>query len=114
QPGIGGLDSPILPANGCGRQDMPEISRNDDLGVYLMLFVCVANTNSAGWYYSTATSLELQDWSTPQVIQNSQFPVIQACSSDGRGQQFDGWYPSSMSPGAAGGHTRLTGYIFYH
>ncbi len=118
QPGIGGSDTGVTPSAGCpsGRQAMGEISRNDDLGLYLMLFACISSGSSpvAAWYYSTATSLDLQDWSVPQIIQNSQFPVTSPCSTDGRGQQFDGWYPSSMSPGAPAGHTKLTGLIFYH
>ncbi|MDQ2946513.1 MAG: hypothetical protein M3Y27_11310, partial [Acidobacteriota bacterium] len=119
QPGISGSDSGVTPSAGCpnGRQAMGEISRNDDLGLYLMIFVCVSGGQSspvAAWYYSTAASLDLQDWSVPQMIQNSQFPVIAPCSADGRGQQFDGWYPSSMSPGAPAGHTKLSGMIFYH
>lgn len=118
EPGIGGADTGFLPSGGCpGSQQMGEISRNDDLGLYLVLFVCVsgpATARTAAWYYSTATSLDLQDWSVPHEIDNSQFPVVSPCSVDGRGQQFDGWYPSSMSPGAAAGHTKLTGMIFYH
>jgi uncharacterized protein (TIGR03437 family) len=118
EPGIGGADTSFLPTSGCpGSQEMGEISRNDDLGLYLALFVCVSGPSTAriaAWYYATATSLDLQDWSTPQMVANSQFPVVVGCSADGRGQQFDGWYPSSMSPGAAAGHTKLTGTIFYH
>jgi uncharacterized protein (TIGR03437 family) len=116
--GIGGADIGFLPSDGCqGSQVMGEISRNDDLGLYLALFVCVSGPSTArvgAWYYSVATSLDLQDWSTPRLVDNSQFPVTSSCSSDGRGQQFDGWYPSSMSPGAPAGHTKLTGLIFYH
>ncbi len=117
EPGIGGADTPFLPSAGCaGATHMSEITRNDDLGLYVTLFVCEWGPGSArvaAWYYSTATSLDLQDWSVPQMIDNSQFPVTSPCSSDGRGTQFDGWYPSSMSPGAPAGHTKLTGFIFY-
>jgi len=118
EPGIGGADTAFLPSGGCpGSQDMGEISRNDDLGLYVALFVCVsgpASSRGGAWYYSTATSLDVQDWTTPQIVENSQFPVTAACSADGRGQQFDGWYPSSMSPSAPSGHIKLTGLIFYH
>ncbi len=117
EPGIGGADTGFLPSGGCpGSQVMGEISYNDDLGSYMTIFVCVSGPQTArvaAWYYSTATSLDLQDWSTPQIIENSQFPIVQPCSTDGRGQQFDGWYPSSMSPGAASGHTKLSGLIFF-
>jgi hypothetical protein len=68
----------------------------------------------AAWYYSTATSLDLQDWTAPQMIVNSQYPVTKPCSVAGTGgDQFDGWYPSFMSPGAAAGHTKLTGIVFF-
>ena len=116
EPGIGGNDSPIVPVNACGEHTMGEISRNDDLGLYLMIIACTETTTplAAAWYYSTATSLDLEDWTAPQLIQNSEFPVTTPCSPSGTGQQFDGWYPSSMSPGAPAGHTKLTGRIFFH
>jgi hypothetical protein len=119
QPGMGGADSGVTPNAGCGngRQAMPEISFNDDLGLYLLLFPCISGTSGnrmGAWYYSTAISLDIQDWTAPQMILNSQYPVEDLCSADGSsGQKFDGWYPSSMSPGAASGHTKLTGTIFF-
>jgi len=115
QPGIGGLDTGVTPSAGCanGMQDHPQISFNDDLGMYLLMFVCQANSMAA-WYYSTATSLDLQDWTEPQMIANSQYPITKLCSAAGTGgNQFDGWYPSFMSPGAAAGHTKLTGMVFF-
>lgn len=82
--GIGGADTPFLPDAGCtGAQNMGEITRNDDLGLYVALFVCTGNHVGA-WYYSMATSLDLEDWTVPQPIQNSQFPSIPSCSADGR------------------------------
>ncbi len=119
QPGIGGLDTGVLPGHGCGtsgQQHMAEVTYNDDLGSYLMVFVCVSGTLGSqvgAWYYSTATSLDLQDWSMPEMIQNSQFPVTSPCPGQSVGGQFDGYYPSFMSPGAAAGHTRLTGRVFF-
>jgi hypothetical protein len=116
QPGIGGLDSDVKPsAPGCASAypENPEISYNDDLGLYLMIFKCLSGTADAGvggWYYSTATSLDLEDWTTPQLIQNSQYPW--ASCTPPPGQEFDGHLPSTLSPGAAPGHTKLTGYIF--
>jgi uncharacterized protein (TIGR03437 family) len=114
QPGIGGLDSDVLPSHGCtgGYQAHSEISYNDDLGLYLMMYVCF-DAKVAGWYYSTATSLDLEDWTAPQLIQNSQYPVTSPCPGQTTGQDFDGYYPSTISPGAASGHTKLTGYIFF-
>jgi hypothetical protein len=119
QPGIGGLDTGVLPSTGCSpnaRQAMAEINYNDDLQLYLLIFVCQSGTTGsrvAAWYYSSATSLDLQNWSAPQLIANSQFPITTPCSTAGTGSQFDGWYPSFMSPGAAAGHTRLTGKVFF-
>jgi len=118
QPGIGGSDSRITPAPGCtnGYQTMADLSYNDDLAAYLLVFVC-ANTpmgsQPAAWYYATATSLDRQDWSAPKLIQNSQFTLTSPCPTLSSGGQFDGWYPSLMSPGAASGHTRLGGTVFY-
>ena len=116
QPGVSGLDTGVPSSRGCGAtvlQEQPQISFNDDLGLYLLTFVCQSN-GIAGWYYSTATSLDLQDWTAPQLIANSQFPFVRNCGDGGTsGNQFDGWYPSFMSPGAAAGHSKLTGMVFF-
>lgn len=124
EPGIGGLDSGVLPSRGCaGYQTNAQIGYNDTLAEYLMTFVCVSvqkdssgtpHQTQAAWYFSTATSLEREDWSAPAMIENSQFPVSQACSYDRKsGTEFDGWYPSFMSPGAAAGHTSSSGSVFF-
>jgi hypothetical protein len=122
QPGIGGLDTPVLPAKGCtGYQVNAEISYNDALGTYVMAFVCVSKEKDpqgtyqpyqAAWFYSTATSLDRQNWTAPRMIENSQFPVTQGCGG-GNGDSFDGWYPSFMSPGSPQGHTSTTGSVFF-
>jgi len=111
QPGLGGLDS--APGSACpgnGYQDAAQISYNDDLGLYLMTLICKGSQTNA-WYYATATSLDLQDWTPLQLIANSQFPISDCGGSTGF--MFDGWYPSFMSPNAAAGHTKLTGQVFY-
>lgn len=117
QPGIGGLDSAVTPSRECADgEQSPEISCNDDLGLYLMIFICYngpAGARLGGWYYSTATSLDLEDWTAPQLIQNSQYPWTLPCPGQTTGTDFDGQYPSTISPGAASGHTKLTGYIFF-
>ena len=113
QPGLGGLDSPVLPARGCvGHQGMGQISFDDALGLFLFTFVC-SGTDTGAWYYSTATSLDRQNWSAPQMIDDSEYPIVSGCASDGTGTQFDGWYPSFVSPGVAAGHTALTGTVLY-
>jgi hypothetical protein len=116
-PGIGGADSAILPAGGCvGSQDQASIYKFDPLGIFVLIFVCRnQGTHAAAWYFSTATSLELQDWSVPQLVVNSQSPLSVPCpgASNTDGQQFDGWFPSLASPGAAAGHIGASGYAFY-
>lgn len=116
QPGIGGQDSGPVPASGCpGIQEMSEINYNDDLGLYLMIFVCNSYQEDGygAWYYATATSLDLQDWTPPQLIENSRFKILKPCPISGSGIQFNGFHPSFMSPGAATGHTRLIGKVFF-
>ncbi|HEV8042421.1 MAG TPA: IPT/TIG domain-containing protein [Bryobacteraceae bacterium] len=118
QPGIGGLDSAVTASTGCGsrQQTGAEISYNDDLGLYFLIAKCYSGTAGAlvgGWYYSTATSLDLEDWTEPQLIQNSQYPLTSPCPGQTSGQDFDGYYLATMSPGAAPGHTKLTGYFFF-
>ncbi len=120
EPGIGGEDSAVLPSRGCdGFQTMPGISYIDDLGLYLMTFVCVSlNQNhlqyQAAWYFSTATSLELQNWTGPQMIENSQYSVAEPCPPPSLGgTSFDGWYPSFMSPRHPAGHISRTGHVFF-
>jgi uncharacterized protein (TIGR03437 family) len=116
QPGIGGMDSgPGSACPGGGSQSHGQISFNDDLGQYLMTLVC-ANTTAAtpvaAWYYATATSLDIQDWTPLQMIAGSQFPLT-ACGASNLLQMFDGWYASFVSPGADAGHTKLTGSVFF-
>jgi len=111
QPGLGGLDT--APGSACPGneyQDAAQISYNDDLGLYLMTLICKGSQTNA-WYYSTATSLDLEDWTPLQIIANSEFPTSTCGGS--AGFMFDGWYPSFMSPNAAAGHTKLTGQVFY-
>jgi hypothetical protein len=116
--GLGGADSPVTSSKGCGTaaaQLMAQISYNDDLQLYLLTFVCVNVSNGVttqgGWYFATATSLEQMNWTAPQLIANSQFPVpAGACS---HGASFDGWYPSLISPGHKEGHTGLTGTVVF-
>jgi hypothetical protein len=115
-PGIGGATSPVLPAGGCiGGQGMPSIYNVDSLGIYVLTYVCRnLQTGQAGWYFATATSLELQDWTVPQLIENSESVLYAPCpgqtSSDG--QQFNGWFQSLMSPGVASGHIAQAGFAF--
>ena len=117
QPGIAGLDMGPVPGTGCpGRQGMAEITYNDDLRLYFMIFVCNSFSvdGYGSWYYSTASSMELQDWTSPELIVGSHKLIVGPCNStDKTGNEFDGFYPSFMSPGAQQGHTRLTGKVFF-
>ena len=96
---------------------MGSISRIDSLGVYLLTYVCRSDKAVppvAAWYFSTATDLGLQNWSTPQIIANSQYPLAAPCpNSNAQGAYFDGWYPSFVSPGSPTGHISLGGYVFF-
>jgi hypothetical protein len=49
----------------------------------------------------------------PQMILNSEVTAFSPYTDGTMGTQFAGWYPSSTSPGAAAGHTRLTGTLFF-
>jgi hypothetical protein len=115
-PGIGGADSGFLPSGGCvGGQAMPSIYNFDPLKLYLLVFVCRSGSQAqAAWYFSTATSLELQDWTVPQLVSNSQYALLDPCpgQTNSDGMSFDGWYPSLTSPGAASGHIAQSGYAF--
>jgi hypothetical protein len=114
QPGIGGLDSGVLPPSGCAGENMAQISYNDAFSLYMLTFVCKSKAGQAAWYFSTATSLERQDWTVPQLIQNSLFPMTNPCGiNNDAGNLFDGWYPSFMSPGSAAGHLSKTGFVFF-
>jgi hypothetical protein len=119
QPGIGGLDSGVTPSHGCAgtngqAQVEGSISYLATTAQYVLTFVCMQLQGTAGnlqpyqarWYYATATSLEKQDWTTPQPIAGSQFPVTSGCT-------FDGWYPSFMTPLYQPGYLGTTGQVFF-
>ena len=113
--GIGGDDTGFLPGRGCptGFQTMAELSFNDDVRQYLLVYVCASlQQQIAAWYYATATSLDKEDWTAPQMVLGSQFPLTVPCPGIASGAVFDGWYPSLVSQGAAQGHTRKTGKAF--
>ena len=114
EPGIGGLDSAVLPSSERLEENMGQISYNDALDLYMLTFVGKSQDGQAAWYFSTATSLDRQDWTAPKVIENSQFPFTRPCSRKGEfGTEFDGWYPSFMSPGSAAGHLSKKGFVFF-
>jgi len=137
QPGIGGLDTAVVspstpPLGGCpgfqsGAQVQSQITYNEPLKRYVLTFVCISLTSTyqqtaAAWYYATATSLALEDWSTPHRIPGTLGPVhqkgqtagVDSCGpQSGGGSAYNGWYPSFMSTGTAAGHTSKYGYAFF-
>ena len=83
----------------------PGISYNDALGLYLLTMTCIdLNTGRETWAFSTAASLDLQDWTAPQPIAGSE-----------KLGHYNGysWYPALMTPGAQPGHTGASGYAIY-
>lgn len=117
QLGRGGLDTlPLPPPTACnGRQG--SLAHDDDLNLYVLLFLCTNGAQrQAAWYYSTTTSLDTEVWTTPQLITGSlgtwQIPCPET-RVNGNGTQFDGFYPSIMSPGLPVGHIHNTGRIYF-
>ena len=116
--GRGGPEDGVMPAcTASFGEGNAQLSYNDALGRYMMTFVCSSYTCPApkdcyayqdALYYSTATSLEKQDWTTPQQIQNSTYPRQQETA----GWIMDDGYPSFVSPGCDQGHLGLSGYLF--
>jgi hypothetical protein len=126
--GMGGAGTnviPFTPIGGTqttptctGTQFQPGLSFNQFLGRYLMTMVCEVSSTAGqlGWFFSTATSLDAEDWTPPQLIANSQFTTTTPC--DGQpptspSTSFNGWYPSFYSPNLAMGRTGKTGLAFY-
>jgi hypothetical protein len=111
--GIGDKCAPIYGEGGA------QIEYNDALGLYMMTFSCTAILCPGGkcapskfsLFYSTATSLAAQDWTTPQPIENSTYPYQPDPKSKGN-NNIDGGYPSFMSPGCEPGHLGLSGTVF--
>lgn len=99
-----------------GQQFHAQLGYNNRLHRYLMTFVCGVSgaSDQLAWFFSTATSLELEDWAPPQIMAGSQSTTITGCNTtNGSGVSFDGWYPSFYSVGLASGHTGATGVAFY-
>jgi hypothetical protein len=59
------------------------------------------------WFYSTTHDLERQAWSAPAMIGNTQQYID--CSSS----QFDGWYPSFVTPSAQAAQLGTSGHVLY-
>jgi len=122
QEGRGGLESAVMTSpcvSGPMSEGHGQIVYNDTLRLYMMTFTCTQLNCAAGaecravsvsWYYSTATSLVAQDWSPPQLMQNSIRPV----TTTGHGMGLmNGVYASFMTPGREPGHIGMTGYALF-
>jgi hypothetical protein len=130
--GVGGFTSPGLTGDGAnvipftpigavvatpvctGTQYQPGLSFNVALQRYLMTMVCEVSSTAGqlGWFFSTATSLDAEDWSAPQMIENTQ-STAQPCSGNSNGTDFDGWYPSIYSLTLEPGRTGKNDIAFY-
>jgi hypothetical protein len=119
--GIGGNESGLLQMPSCApafANQVAQITYNEAYGVYMMTYACLQLTKSGtkwittngSWYYATATDLEKQDWSPPQPIAGSSYPVPYGTQP---WEQLDGGYPSFMSPGCKSGHIGSSGTAFF-
>jgi hypothetical protein len=137
----GGAESPIFPKlasdlphyRRCLAPDqsraMGSLSYVVETRQYLLTFVCSSPTDprtgasypgdsagqsGAAWFYSTidARRFDLshqEQWSAPQEIVGSWSPF----SGGGCFRNFDGWYPTFMSPNRQPGQLSTSGYVFY-
>ena len=126
--GMGGAGTNVIPFTSIGgtqttptctgTQFQPGLSFNQFLGRYLMTMVCEVSSTAGqlGWFFSTATSLDAEDWTMPQLIANSQFTTTTPCKGQpdtSPSTYFNGWYPSFYSPNLATGRTGKNGLAFY-
>jgi hypothetical protein len=64
-------------------------------------------TPQGAWFYSTTRSLERQEWSAPAIISNT-LQYIDCTTT-----QFDGYYPSFVSPLLPPAHLGARGHALY-
>jgi hypothetical protein len=108
------IGTPFATPTCTGTQFQPGLSFNDALHRYVMTMVCEVSSvaGELGWFFSTATSLDAQDWTPPQLIENTQF-ATSACMDNPNGIDFDGWYPSLYDVNLPVGHTGKNNIAFY-
>ena len=127
-PGIGGIDAGIFPSGafqnceGSGQLRVgSSINYVDDAQRYLLTFVCNSpgdpslgssgGARGAAWFYSTSDDLsDPRRWTPPQEIAGSWSEFDPSATTCG---DYQGWYPTLMSPGKPAGHLATTGYVFY-
>ncbi len=98
-----------------------QITYNEALGLYMLTYTCTrldcstkpCKRTSMSWFYRTTRDLGTQNWSDPQLIENSTYPIPNTTGKDGNTHYFlNGGYPTFMTPGCEPGHIGLTGYVF--
>jgi hypothetical protein len=119
QEGRGGLEEGVsLPCGTSYGEGGAQIEYNDALQSYMMTFHCTTyvcpspgqcEPTQLSLYYSTATSLAIQDWTPPQLIENSTYRCAKGVNGESK---MDGGYPSFTSPGHEPGHIGLSGMVF--
>ena len=116
EPGIGGMDGSAIPS-GCGGRSQfhSEISYNDDLGD-VPPDLRVPNRPGRSRYRRVV--LLHRDQPRSSELDGAADDPEHAKPGHGlpgpvMEDSYDGYYPSTVSPGAAAGHTKLTGYFFF-
>lgn len=102
QPGLGGRAAAVVPPpSGCNKAGQPFVAYSTYAKVYIMAFMC-----SQGWYYSTATDLNTQDWSPPRQFFAAPVPEFTP------GQPVDENF-ALVSPGSGTNSIGQTGDVLY-
>jgi hypothetical protein len=117
-------DDGIEPA-GCGGgasyNGNAQLTYNEALERYMLTYVCrrldcstkPCKRTNLSWYFRTTRDLSTEDWSAPQLIENSTYADTYKTDKNGTlHTSEDGGYPTFMTPGCAPGHIGLTGYAF--
>ncbi len=116
EPGNGGIGAPVVPAPANTTCRQPNVVRVDLADrvkpLFLLTMVCQDSSGNGGWYFSTTVSLVAQRWSTPTLIANTNLPITN-CTQTGKTDQFDGWYPSFVTPGLRAGRIGASGLVLY-
>jgi hypothetical protein len=98
-----------------------QLTYNEAFGLYMLTYVChrfdcstkPCKRANVSWYYRTTHDLSTQNWSAPQLIENSTHATTNKTDQNGKVHSYeDGDYPTFMTPGCVPGHIGLTGYAF--
>jgi len=69
QPGLGGRGSAVVSTAGCTRPAQPWVGYSKAVSRYVMLVIC-----HEGWFFSSATDLEREDWAPLAQVYKPQYP----------------------------------------